>query len=109
VSRLEILRTRGRGEEEEGAGRNLKLIAALEMIANEEEAEGSVKPKRLGGRKRKYDPPEQRIYRDPADGTIKPLGPRETEWYRMYVENPQVDNKKFLSQRADLVKPLSSQ
>mmetsp|Transcript_42182 Transcript_42182/g.89729 ORF Transcript_42182/g.89729 Transcript_42182/m.89729 type:complete len:227 (+) Transcript_42182:266-946(+) len=73
----------------------LKIIAACEALAKEEEKHTKPPPKRVSGRKRKSDPPTERIYRDPADGSIKKFGPHDTEWYWMYVESPDVDNLKF--------------
>jgi len=75
----------------------IKIVAALEDDARDEveETRASANRSRASGRKRKYDPPEERIYRDPADGSIKKFGPCETEWYRMYVESPNIECMKF--------------
>ena len=72
-----------------------KIIAACEALAKEEDKHPKPPRKRASGRKRKFDPPSERIYRDPTDGSIKKFGPSDTEWYRMYVENPDPDNLKF--------------
>ncbi|KAL9184048.1 hypothetical protein ACHAXT_002134 [Thalassiosira profunda] len=72
-----------------------KIIAACEHIAKEEQREHPKPPKRTGGTKRKFDPPAERIYRDPVDGSIKQFGPHDTEWYRNYVESPDLDCLKF--------------
>ena len=77
----------------------LKIITACEMDAKDEQDEWEKMPKpkmaNVSGKKRKYTRQEQRIYRDPADGSIKQYGPYDTEWYRQYVEDLQVDNLKF--------------
>ena len=33
---------------------------------------------------------EQRIYRCPIDGRIKPLGPKNTPWFTEYLESPNI-------------------
>ena len=53
------------------------------------------KPPCKRGKKRKFQPPEERIFRDPADDNSRSYGPRDTEWYRQYVLYPDVDNLKF--------------
>lgn len=76
----------------------LKIIAACEMDARDEEkeqAKSSGKKKKVAGAKRKYETSSRRIYRDPTDGSIKEFGPRDTEWFRMYVADPDNDSAKF--------------
>ncbi|KAL7545812.1 hypothetical protein ACHAWF_016511 [Thalassiosira exigua] len=76
----------------------LKLVAACGAYAQEELDDKAYLPsKKVSGAKRKYTPPENRIYRDPADGSICKFGPRDTEWYRLYVDCPQLENTKFRS------------
>ena len=38
---------------------------------------------------------EQRMYRCPIDGQIKPLGPRNTPWFTEYLESPNIASPKF--------------
>ena len=45
----------------------------------------------MGGRLKSRGPYAQRsgrLYRDPSSGEIRPFGPRDTEWYRNYDEDP---------------------
>ena len=49
----------------------LKLVAACGAYAQEElDDKANLPSKKVSGAKRKYTPPENRSYRDPADGSI---------------------------------------
>ena len=76
-----------------------KIIASCEFLAKQEQdladKQQQKKPQCKRGKKRKFQPPEERIFRDPADDNIRSYGPRDTEWYRQYVLYPDVDNLKF--------------
>ena len=80
----------------------LKIIAACDSIAQSEHVAAQNvnrrKPSTVGT-KRKFqrEHPEPRIFRDPVDGEIKAYGPEHTEWYRIYVEDPNLENLKFRS------------
>ena len=74
----------------------LKIIASCHATAREEHILAEKASTRTG-QKRKFESPEERIFRDPRDGSIKRFGPKETEWYRMYVTSPNVDSLKFFS------------
>ncbi|KAL7544771.1 hypothetical protein ACHAWF_008136 [Thalassiosira exigua] len=76
----------------------IKIIAVCGAIASEEkDASESLPSERISGAKRKYTPPQRRIYRDPADDLIRAFGPLDTEWYRNYVDCLHTENTKFRS------------
>ena len=80
----------------------LKIIAACDDISRLEHAlvhSGKLGTKKNVGVKQKFECkcPEPRIFRNLVDDEIKTYGPEHTEWYRLYVEDPNLDNVKFRS------------
>lgn len=74
---------------------HMKMVAMCYELAKEEAAQQA----KAGGNTRKqrgeYETAEQRFFRDPVDGTIRRLGPRETAWYQNYVSDPHTESAKF--------------
>jgi hypothetical protein len=61
-------------------------------IANDSNCSNAPRRKKSHGVKERR---EQRIYRCPLDGKIKPLGPKNTPWFMEYVESPNITSPKF--------------
>ena len=71
----------------------LELIIASEFLAAEEQME-SDKEKQERPYQKRAPARQTAVYRD-QDGEIRALGPKQTEWYRLYVEEPNLENMQF--------------
>lgn len=75
------------------------MLDMLDLLHDDNDADEEVNEDkevaRPQKRRRKEVQREQRIYRCPIDGQIKPLGPQNTSWYANYVECPDTTSDKF--------------
>ena len=83
-----------RCEDEEIASERVLLMLMTGMLEEEEAGMGEEEE----GPKRKKRRREKNVimYTDPADGVRKPMPPTSSNWWNLYVANPNLGNRRFL-------------
>ena len=77
----------------------LQAIIDDDDVDEDDDYKDNVDDRKISPRAKKSrsvkEPREQRMYRCPIDGQIKPLGPKNTPWFTEYIESPNITSQKF--------------